>query len=87
MLTLVVLLGLIAYLVTLRSARRRWRASASLLCALTLVSVAFTRLYLDRHWLSDLGGGLTIGLGYLLFVIWLVDVCLPARAARRGATE
>lgn len=86
-LTLVVLLGLIAYLVAVRSGRRAWTASAWLVCAATLLSVGFTRLYLDRHWLSDLGGGLTIGLAYLLLAIWLVDVCLPARAAHRRAEE
>lgn len=85
--TLVVLLGLIAYLVAARSGRRAWTASAWLVCATTVVSVGFTRLYLDKHWLSDLGGGLAIGLAYLLLAIWLVDVCLPTRAAHREAPE
>jgi len=38
--------------------------------------VAFSRLYLDRHWLSDLGGGFSIGLAYLLLAIWLIEVVL-----------
>ena len=51
-------------------------------CSPSLASVGFTRLYLDRHWLSDLGGGLMIGLAYLLVAIWLVDVvCARAPAA------
>lgn len=85
--TLVVLLGLIVYLVAASSGRRTWTATAWLVCALTVASVGFTRLYLDKHWLSDLGGGLAIGLAYLLLAIWLVDVRLPARAARRMTQE
>lgn len=87
MLTLIVLLGLIVYLVAARAGRRAWRASACVVCAGTLVAVGFTRLYLDKHWLSDLGGGLAMGLAYLLLAIWLVDVCLPAYAPPRGAEE
>ena len=84
-LSLVVLFGLIAYLAA-GSRHRAWSVATGLVCALTVVSVGFTRLYLDKHWLSDLGGGLAIGLAYLLLAIWLVDVvCLAARAAHRPA--
>ena len=74
-LSLVVFFGLMIWLVATASRRRRrWRALASALCALTVVIVAFSRLYLDRHWLSDLAGGLTIGLAYLLLAIWVIEV-------------
>jgi undecaprenyl-diphosphatase len=80
-LTLIVLFGLIAYLVA-GSGRRAWALAGWAVCAFTVVSVGFTRLYLDRHWLSDLGGGLMIGMAYLLVVIWLVDVvCARGPAA------
>ena len=29
-------------------------------------------MYLDAHWLSDVVGGLTAGLAYLLAAIWLI---------------
>jgi membrane-associated phospholipid phosphatase len=29
-------------------------------------------MYLDAHWLSDVVGGLTAGLAYLLAAVWLV---------------
>ena len=29
-------------------------------------------MYLDAHWLSDVAGGLTAGLAYLLAAIWLI---------------
>jgi membrane-associated phospholipid phosphatase len=48
------------------------------------VVVAFSRLYLDRHWLSDLAGGLTVGAAYLLLAIWLVEVVLTPADDRAG---
>ena len=80
-LSLVVFFGLMIYLIATASRRRRrWRALACLVAAAPVVVVAFSRLYLDRHWLSDLAGGLTIGAAYLLLAIWIVEVVLtPAR--------
>jgi len=76
-LSLVVFFGLIIYLIATASRRRRrWRMLACLVAAVPVVVVAFSRLYLDRHWLSDLAGGLTIGAAYLLLAIWVVEVVL-----------
>jgi membrane-associated phospholipid phosphatase len=76
-LSLVVFFGLMVYLVAMASAqRRRWRVLACLIATVPVVVVAFSRLYLDKHWLSDLAGGLTIGAAYLLLAIWLVEVVL-----------
>jgi undecaprenyl-diphosphatase len=88
-LSLVVFFGLMVYLIwTVSGRRRRWRALACLVCVATVVAVAFSRLYLDRHWLSDLAGGLAAGTAYLLVMIWVVEIVprrtreapLPARA-------
>ena len=79
-LSLVVFFGLMIWLVaTASKRRRRWRLLASALCGLTVAVVAFSRLYLDRHWLSDLAGGLTIGLAYLLLAIWVIEVATVDR--------
>jgi membrane-associated phospholipid phosphatase len=76
-LSLVVFFGLMIYLIaTAPSRRRRWRMLACLVAAVPVVVVAFSRLYLDKHWLSDLAGGLTIGAAYLLLAIWVVEVLL-----------
>lgn len=74
-LSLVVFFGLMIYLVATASRRRRrWRVLASLVCLVAVAAVAFSRLYLDKHWLSDLGGGFSVGLAYLLLAIWLIEV-------------
>jgi undecaprenyl-diphosphatase len=87
-LSLVVFFGLMIYLIATASRRRRrWRALASAVCLLAVGAVAFSRLYLDRHWLSDLGGGFSMGLAYLLLAIWLIEVVLVrAPSAHTDAT-
>jgi membrane-associated phospholipid phosphatase len=76
-LSTVVFFGLMVYLIAMASSRRRrWRALACLVALVPVVVVAFSRLYLDKHWVSDLAGGLTIGASYLLLAIWLIEVVL-----------
>ena len=91
-LSLVVFFGLMIWLIaTASTRRRRWRVLACAACVGTVIVVAFSRLYLDKHWLSDVAGGLAVGLAYLLFAIWLVEIAWTARpwwarysAAREG---
>jgi membrane-associated phospholipid phosphatase len=49
-----------------------------------VVVVAFSRLYLDKHWLSDLVGGFAIGAAYLLLAIWVVEVVTVRPEASAG---
>jgi membrane-associated phospholipid phosphatase len=91
-LSLAVFFGLIVWLIaTASKRRRRWRVLASATCIWTLGIVAFSRLYLDKHWLTDLAGGLMAGLAYLLLAIWIVEVAWTAyssaRAARRALSK
>ena len=88
-LSLVVFFGLMIYLIATASRRRRrWRALASGVATLPVIVVAFSRLYLDKHWLSDLAGGLTIGTAYLLAAIWIVEVVLtPTEKLGPSGTE
>jgi hypothetical protein len=87
-LSLAVFFGLMIYLIAGASRRRRrWRILACAVCGLPVVAVALSRLYLDRHWLSDLAGGLTVGMGYLLLVIWMVEVVLVRADRVAGAAR
>jgi undecaprenyl-diphosphatase len=83
-LSLAVFFGLGVWLVATASRRRRrWRIAAAVVSAGTVMAVGFSRLYLDRHWVSDLAGGLMAGMAYLLLAIWVVEVVI---VDRRGPT-
>jgi undecaprenyl-diphosphatase len=71
-LSLVVLCGYLAYVISATSPRRRWRRLAVGAGVGIVCTVAYSRMYLDAHWLSDVLGGLTAGLAYLLVAIWLI---------------
>jgi len=78
-LSVVVFFGLMMYLLCLpaRGRIRRWLGGA--LCGGAVVCVAFSRVYLEAHWVSDVAGGFTLGLAYLLFAIWLAEAMAAVR--------
>jgi undecaprenyl-diphosphatase len=78
-LSLVVFFGLVAYLLSSSQLGRTWRWVGSGISFGVLLAVAFSRLYLDVHWLSDVFGGFTLGLAYLLAIIWLVELASHRR--------
>jgi membrane-associated phospholipid phosphatase len=71
-LTLVVLCGYLAYALSVGERGRRRRFLAMGVGVVIVGTVAYSRIYLDAHWLSDVLGGITAGLAYLLSAIWLV---------------
>jgi undecaprenyl-diphosphatase len=79
-LSLAVFFGLLAYLLWRSSSGWAWRCLGGAGCTATVVTVAFSRLYLEAHWVSDVAGGFLLGIAYLLATIWLVE----ALARRRG---
>lgn len=86
-LSLVVLLGLAAYVLAGSRARRRWRILGGTLAAATLMVVAASRLYLDMHWISDVLGGFTLGLAYLLAALLVLERGGPAANRVAGAGQ
>jgi membrane-associated phospholipid phosphatase len=92
-LSLVVLCGYLAYVACLARPRRRWQGLAVATVVAIVGTVGYSRMYLDAHWLSDVVGGLTAGLAYLLAAIWLIHSApcfrrvlrtLPRRAVASG---
>lgn len=65
----VVFFGALAYVVWTLVPRRAWLWTSGTGAALVVLGVGFSRLYLDAHWLSDVLGGLTGGMAYLLLGI------------------
>ena len=59
-----VLYGFLAFL-TGRELRSVWRLPVALGAALLVLLIAFSRLYLGAHWLSDVIGGLAFGTAWL----------------------
>jgi membrane-associated phospholipid phosphatase len=86
-LALVVFFGLMAYLLFTSGQSRRRRWVGSLGCAVTVLSVAFSRLYLEAHWVSDVAGGFMLGFAYLVPSIWLVEMVADRRAGGRIAQK
>jgi len=62
----------------------RWRR-ATLPFGLFAVAVAFSRMYLDRHWLSDVTGGALIGVGGALLGVWIVQRWRASRTVVAGS--
>lgn len=65
--------GLLPPVVALLSGRHRawwWSVAVS---ATVIVAVAFSRVYLGVHWLTDVVGALLLGALYLLAVEWLLE--------------
>lgn len=79
----VVLFGLALYLLWSVTVSRRWQACGLTVCTLAVVSVAYSRMYLEFHWFSDVLGGLIGGGAYLLFVLLVLEWIRPAARLRR----
>jgi undecaprenyl-diphosphatase len=76
----VVLFGGVIYLLWTVEMSRAWRWVGTAVLFLLILGVALSRLYLRSHWLSDVFGGLTGGVAYLLIFLLAVDPRLrPSR--------
>ena len=76
----VVLFGGVIYLLWTLEMRRVWRWVGTAALLLLILGVALSRLYLRSHWLSDVFGGLTGGVAYLLIFLLAIDPRLrPSR--------
>lgn len=65
--------GLLPPVVALVSGQHRAWWSSVAVSATVIVTVAFSRVYLGVHWLTDVVGALILGALYLLAVEWLLE--------------
>ena len=68
------------YLLWLFEAPRRVQRAARVIGAAFVLAVGYSRLYLNAHWPSDVGGGLLAGGAFALVMVLVVD----ARLAEPG---
>lgn len=73
--------GYLIYLVWIRVESDAARIGATMLLTLLIVFVGLSRVMLRVHWVSDVAGGLTVGLG------WLVCSIVITRAMRAYTTK
>jgi undecaprenyl-diphosphatase len=66
-------LGMVAYAVWLSSWLRSRKIAAIIGLVVTVLAIGFSRIFLRAHWLTDVVGGLSIGLAWLLMCLWLVE--------------
>jgi undecaprenyl-diphosphatase len=82
--------GLLIYLCWVLASRPTWRWMTTSACVLLVLGVAYSRIYLNAHWLTDVLGSLSGGTAYLLFALAWIDVrsqpgrptAVPAAARR-----
>jgi membrane-associated phospholipid phosphatase len=67
------LYGVLAVLVVLKLQAWRWRVLAVLVAMLVILLVAFTRVALGLHYLSDVLGGIAAGVAWFILCLTAVD--------------
>ena len=77
------LYGLLAAYVAHRVDRWRWRLASVLACAALIGLIAFSRMYLGAHYLTDVVAGILEGVAWLALV-WM-GVTTLRRRRRPGA--
>jgi undecaprenyl-diphosphatase len=81
----VVFFGMLVYVLYALGRRARWWRGTAVVSILVVVAIAYSRLYVNAHWFSDIVGGLTGGLGYVFLVVLLLDTRMASD--RRGAAS
>ncbi len=68
-----VLSGVLLYLLWVFAVGRGWRAGAAVGFALLTIGVAYSRLYVNAHWLTDVMGGVTGGFAATALAVLFMD--------------
>ncbi len=72
-LTSVVVFGALIYVLWRLVDRPLWRWGGTTGCVLLVLGIAYSRLYLDAHWATDVFGSLAGGIACLLVAVYCVE--------------
>ncbi|MBM7553374.1 phosphatase PAP2 family protein [Thalassobacillus pellis] len=75
--------GFLIYLVIISPMRSRWKWVINILIGLFAVSIAFSRVFLGVHYITDILAGLAFGLAWLLICIIGLELMLWRQRRRR----
>ena len=65
--------GLIAYAIWQSVKNKFWRWTLIILITAWILIIGFSRIYLRKHYYSDVIAGYCIGFVWLVFAIWLLN--------------
>jgi membrane-associated phospholipid phosphatase len=68
-----VFFGLLVWLIWTSNVGRAWKWTATFGACLLVLGIAYCRLYLNVHWLTDVAGGFASGVAYWMFVLMAID--------------
>jgi len=79
----VVIFGAVVAYLWRQHRSRNWRWGATSVAVFLVIAVAYSRLYLNAHWLTDVLGSIVGGMAYLLFALtWLEALGTPPQSQR-----
>ncbi len=79
--------GMLIYVIWILEKRPAWRWIATSVCVVLASGIAFSRLYLNAHWFTDVLGGFLGGSAYLLSVLAFADGYLRPRRSLSSRTS
>jgi membrane-associated phospholipid phosphatase len=87
-----ILFAALSYLAIRTFPRWRWKSAVLALSATLIVAVAFSRVYLGVHWISDVAAGIVVGLLWVTTTTVAYETLRRTRAVRsqvagRGSQE
>jgi undecaprenyl-diphosphatase len=82
-----VLVGLIAYLIAVRTSSRVLAVAAPVVAAVLSLAMGLSRVYLGHHWMTDVLVGWTLGIAWLAIIITGHRLALTVRRWAGGGPD